>query len=61
MLEVLDNENKNLLQQLAYIPKNLVEINDLFYFPPTNKENSILRFYINAQEIQQIIDTIFTT
>ena len=61
MLEVLDNENKNLLQQLAYIPKNLVKINDLFYFPPTNKENSILRFYINAQEIQQIIDTIFTT
>ena len=61
MLEILDSENKNLLQQLAYIPKNLVEINDLFYFPSTDKESSILRFYINAQEIQQIMNTIFIT
>lgn len=60
-LEVLCHESKDFLQRLAYIPESLVEINDLgglIPSEPTDGSNTITRFYVNAQEISEIIEKV---
>lgn len=60
-LEELCHESKDFLQRLAYIPENFVELDDLgglIPSEPTDESNTITRYYINAQEISEIIEKV---